>query len=238
MKAVVFVGMAAVGLVGGGCGGQAGATSPSRPDGMSSILSTGSGSGQEYDPLSVGASWTYQVTTGTGVVGQYHTTVEAMDQSPSAGKPSFRIRYELPEGVKLQWDVPNGSSVIRYEEQTLDASGNLTASRVYSPSALVVDESAQHLVAGATWTEMYGQVKTPSKKGKMTQETVNWTVQAVGESVTVPAGTFSCLKLQRIHSSSNNPTPEVTWYAPGVGKVKETGAGSSNDEMLELVSMP
>jgi hypothetical protein len=192
----------------------------------------------EYAPLSVGLSWTYQVTTATGDVSQHPTVVEAMESSPAAGNPSFRIRYELPDATSLRWEQKSGSSVVRYEDDTVDASGTTTATKVYTPSELVLDESPQHLTSGATWVEMYGQTKSSSKSGKVTQETAQWTVLSVNEMVTVPAGTFTCLKVQRVHSSSSSPVPEVTWYAAGIGKVKETAAGPNNNETLELVSMP
>jgi hypothetical protein len=219
----------ALGLLAAGCGANSGGTP--------AMVSSGGG-GPEYAPLSVGLSWTYQVTTATGNVSQHPTTVEAMDSSPAAGQPSFRIRYELPDTTSLRWEQKTGTTVVRYEDHTVDASGTTTATKIYSPSEVVLDESTQHETTGATWVEMYGQAKSSSKTGKTTQETAQWTVLSAAEMVTVPAGTYTCLKVQRIHSSSSSPSPEVTWYAAGVGKVKETGAGPNNDETLELVSMP
>lgn len=219
-----------------GCG-QGGGTAANTPDG-SIISSTISAAPGEYLPLTVGRTLMYQVTSAAGSVSQHPTTVETSEPSPTAGTPSFRIRAELPEGVTLRWEQTQGGVVVRYEERTLDGSSNVTLTTVYTPSSVVLDESATHLTAGATWVEMYSQLKTPSKKGKSTQEKVQWSVLAVDEAVTVPAGTFSCVKVQRIHTSSKNLTPEVTWYASGIGKVKETGAGPSNDETLELASPP
>jgi hypothetical protein len=196
------------------------------------------GSGAEYDPLAVGLSWTYQVTTATGNVSQHPTVVETTEAAPIGGESSFRIRYELPDATTLRWEQRSGSAVVRYEEATVDANEMPTATKAYSPYSLVLDESSQHLTAGAAWVEMYSQTKSSSKSGKSTQESVQWTVLSTNEMVTVPAGTFTCLKVQRIHTSSSSPVPEVTWYAAGVGKVKETAAGTNNDETLELVSMP
>jgi len=56
--------------------------------------------------------------------------------------------------------------------------------------------------------------------------TVTWTVEAINESLTVPAGTFSCLKVHRVETPSPVDTTggdNVYWFARGIGKVKETG---------------
>ena len=54
-----------------------------------------------------------------------------------------------------------------------------------------------------------------------------WTVDAVSQMVTVPAGTFRAIVLTKAGGSSL----KTYWYVPGVGKVKETGGQTE-----ELVS--
>ena len=129
---------------------------------------------------------------------------------------------------------------MRLEEKQLDQTGAVLVDKQYAPPILVLDESAAHLVSGATWTEQYMETKTPSTKKKATKETTDWTVEAVADTVTVPAGTYTCIRVRRNHTSSKTPSNTVSWYADGVGKVKETGAGAFNDETLELsaVTMP
>jgi hypothetical protein len=128
--------------------------------------------------------------------------------------------------------------VVRFEEQQLDQMGSVVVDKQYTPPILVLDESAAHLVAGATWTEDYKELKTPSSKGKATKEQAVWTVQSIDDSITVPAGTYTCIRVSRNHTTSKTPSNEVEWYAIGVGKVKATGAGHNNDQTLELVSAP
>lgn len=220
------------GMAVAGCGAQGG-SGGSMPGSM--VVGTGS---TELLPLSVGLRWTYQVTSANGSVSRHPTTIEAQEQAPTTGQSSFRVRYELPEGTSLRWEQNTGSTVVRYEEDSLGSSGQPKSTKVYMPSEVVLDESPEHLTAGASWTEMYKESKNSKKTLTTTQATVQWTVLAVDEMVTVPAGTVSCLKVQRVVTSSSSPSPEVTWYAAGVGKVKETGAGPSNNDTLELASMP
>ena len=59
--------------------------------------------------------------------------------------------------------------------------------------------------------------------------TVTWTVVGVDESVTVPAGTFTCLHVHSVESGAKGYDSEF-WYARNVGKVKESGT-----ELRELV---
>ena len=68
-----------------------------------------------------------------------------------------------------------------------------------------------------------GQTATKSK-----DET--WKVEAVDESVTVPAGTFSALRVRKTTSGAADKT---FWFAKGVGKLKETG---EQTEELKAVS--
>ena len=200
----------------------------------------GAASGKNYLPLSVGASWTYAVTAATGMTGQGTITVEAAENAPGDGQSALRVHTVLLDGGTIAWQQSTGAGVVRLEEKQLDQTGAVLVDKQYAPPILVLDESAAHLVSGATWTEQYMETKTPSTKKKATKETTDWTVEAVADTVTVPAGTYTCIRVRRNHTSSKTPSNTVSWYADGVGKVKETGAGAFNDETLELsaVTMP
>ncbi len=217
-----------------GCGGGTNAT-PLPASGPKEAGASGN-----YLPMTVGTTWTYNITSGSGATGQGTTTVEAAENAPAAGQPALRVHTVLLDGGTMSWEQTSGSTVVRYEEQQLSQTGAVVLDKQYMPPILVLDESAAHLMSGATWSEDYMELKTPSTKGKATKETADWTVEAVGESVTVPAGTYSCIRVRRNHTTSKMPSNTVSWYAPGVGKVQETGAGQFDDQTLELatVSMP
>jgi hypothetical protein len=216
-----------------GCGGGGTASAP--------VAGASTGvPASNYLPLAVGTTWTYAVTAASGATGQGTIAVEAAENAPQAGQPALRVHTVLPDGGTMAWEQTSGAAVVRLEEQQLSQTGAVIVDKQYAPPILVLDESAAHLAAGAAWTESYMETKAPSKKGKATKETTDWTVEAVGDSVTVPAGTYSCVRVRRNHTSSKTPSNTVSWYAIGVGKVKETGAGPLNDETLELsaVAMP
>jgi hypothetical protein len=70
---------------------------------------------------------------------------------------------------------------------------------------------------------------------KTRRTAVKWTVESVNDHVTVPAGTFTCLRVKRV---PKHGAPMVSWFAKGVGLVKELGAGPLGSETLALVRTP
>ena len=234
LSLVASLGVVAVtaGFVLGCGGGGAGASASSTP----APGTAEAGASGNYLPMIVGATWTYNVTSVSGATGQGTIAVEAADTAPNAGRPALRVHEVLLDGGTMDWEQTSGSAVVRYEEQQLSQSGTVIVDKQYMPPILELDESPAHLMSGATWTENYMELKTPSTKSKATKETAEWTVEAVGESVTVAAGTYTCIRVSRNHTTSKTPSTTVRWYAPGVGKVKETGAGQNNDQTLELAS--
>ena len=122
MKSIALTTALVLGAIGCGAQGAGGVPTGSTPDGTPAVASsTADGGPMAYLPLAVGLSWTYQITTSAGAVSQHQTTVEASEPSPSSQKPSFRIRHELPDAVKLEWDQDIGTEVVQYEEHQIDA---------------------------------------------------------------------------------------------------------------------
>jgi hypothetical protein len=215
---------------GGGGGGEA-------PD--AGTTDTGTAVEQSnYFPMAIGNNWTYRVTNSAGVSADRMTTVEAMEPAGgTAGPLAFRIRNEALATTTINWEQLSGMVVVRYRQSMLDATATLLVDKTYTPSSAVFDEAAAHLVAGVTWNEAYMETQAPATgPPKTSQEFVEWTVEAVDDVVTVPAGTFTCVRVRRHHSSSKNPADEVNWYATGMGSVKESGGGPQSDETRELVS--
>src|SRR5262249_53979170 len=118
-----------------------------------------------YQPLVVGASWTYHVND-KGVKYDKKAGFEAQEDlgGPKAGTSGFRMRQTLPATVQLTWYHQNGEVVVRDHEQSLDSGGNLKSEDWYDPYRLRVDESAAHLKAGASWTWTYNDTKTSRSK--------------------------------------------------------------------------
>lgn len=184
-----------------------------------------------YLPFSVGAHWGWQENNNSsGASGKRQAWVASLEQmtGSKAGVTAFRVQATTLTGSQTNWQQDTGTAIVRHRVQSFDAAGALTTSHDLSPSKIHLDESAGHLTAGTSWTETYSDTKTSQSSGTVTTAavTVTWTVEAVDEVVTVPAGTFSCLRVHRVESPSavdSNGADNVYWYARGVGKVKETG---------------
>ena len=131
----------------------------------------------------------------------------------------------------VSWQAPDGDSVIRYREQAFSAStGALELEEHWDPHKIHIDGSAVHRVTGASWLEIYQETKLPIGLTPETHEAHDrWTILSACESVTVPAGTFTAVYLQKV--SATGGSAKTYWYVPGVGKVKESGG-----QLEELVT--
>jgi len=100
----------------------------------------------------------------------------------------------------------------------------------WDPYKLHIDGTAEHRVGGATWLIIYQETKLPVGGAPETHEAHDrWTILSACESVTVPAGTFTAIYIQKV--SATGGSAKTYWYVPGVGKVKESGG-----QLEELVS--
>jgi hypothetical protein len=145
--------------------------------------------------------------------------VEAVETltGAKAGISAFRVRSKTLTGSTVNWQQDTGTAVVRHREQFLDATGAITSDHVFMPTKLRLDESPAHTALNASWTETYTDMAMFA-----TPITVTWKVEAVNEMVTVPAGTFSCL---RVHSVQTGGAAydSTFWFARNIGKVKESG---------------
>ena len=226
-----------------GCGSPSSAGTSSTTPG-SALVDGSAGTGHpsvsdRYLPLSVGATWTYHsVDAASGVALTAVTRVEALEDvgGPKAGIMAYRVRAQTPIGFTVSWIQDLGTSLVTQREQFLDPSNVLNTEYYFMPNRLRLDESDLHTTAGATWTEMNTATVHSLNNGttKTGSFTAQWTVEAVDEMVTVPAGTFPCMRLHRVETGFAS-MDEVQWLARRVGKVKQTGA---DNEDLIAYSLP
>ena len=74
----------------------------------------------------------------------------------------------------------------------------------------------------------------PVTKGVTTKDKSDqWTVEALDESVTVPAGTFTALRVYRVGEEDGQASKRY-WFVKGVGKVKEVGKQTEELMSYEL----
>ncbi len=186
-------------------------------------------------PWKTGNTWTYQVND-EGVVSVKITTIG--DQELVAGTgPNKDVMANKVVTKKSQmdqtvsWQAPVGDGVIRYREQSFSAStGQLELEEHWDPHKIHIDGSAAHRVTDATWLEIYQETKLPIGGAPESHEAHDrWTVLSACEPVTVPAGTFTAVYLQKV--SATGGSAKTYWYVPGVGKVKESGG-----QLEELVT--
>src|SRR5262249_50452991 len=170
--------------------------------------------------LVVGAVWTWKSSdTLSGLSGTTGSMIEALETMTGvkAGVSAYRVRSTTLTGSTVNWQQDTGTAVVRHREQFLDTRGAIMTDHYYLLSKLRLDESPAHTTLGATWTEVYtDQVTT------IASVSVAWTVEAVDEMVTVPAGTFKCLRVHAVETGGAGYDSHF-WYARNVGKVKETG---------------
>jgi hypothetical protein len=175
-------------------------------------------------PFAAGNTWNYRVND-TGVVTNKTNTVMPQEIIGGTGphKDEMAFKVVTAKGVMdqtISYQIPDGDKVIRLRELSFSAStGEEELDEHWDPHKLHIDGSAEHTVAGAQWLEDYQETKTPVGGTSTTAEARDlWSVKSECESVTVPAGTFQAVKIQKVGGSG-----KMYWYAWGVGKLKETG---------------
>jgi len=202
------------------------------------------GGGSKVGPLlpwQEGNTWTYEVTDANGVKTTKVTTVHAEEPvsgtGPNAALSAFRV--VTTKGVNgmdetVSWQGVRGDAVVRYREQAFGAtSGALSLEEHWEPYKIHIDGSAERTSETTMpWLEIYQETKIEAGTTPTPVEVRDlWTVVSASETVTVPAGTFDAVVLQKIGGST-----KTYWYVWGVGKVKETGG--QTEELTSYMVAP
>jgi len=188
-----------------------------------------------YLPLEVGASWRYAITGDDGRRGEGVVSVDGVDYGgPNGGVAEYRVRADLLDGTIWSWERREATRVVLEQEEIDDRAGTVLEEESYDPPITVVDERTDRLAVGAEWAEAFINT-APNAKGhpKSKRADAKWQVESVTDQVSVPAGTFTCLRLRR---AQKHHAPLVSWYAKGVGLVKQEGAGALGDQTLALIA--
>lgn len=174
-----------------------------------------------YLPLAIGRGWTYRVVPAGGAPETKVNVVEALEDvgGEKAGITAFRLRTTKPDGITVSWQEDTGEGIQRHREEERSVADSVLLEQLYLPSRTRLDESAAHLVVGAAWDVSY----TERTVGVGDVARVDrWTVEATDDEVTVPAGTFTCLRVRRMGTEVGQADKRY-WFARGVGKIKEEG---------------
>jgi hypothetical protein len=189
----------------------------------------------EMLPWKTGNSWTYQVND-EGVMSPKITTIGDQEPVGGTGPNKDVMAYKVVTKKSqmdqtVSWQGPMGDSIVRFREQSFSAStGVLELEEHWDPHKLHIDGSTAHKVTGATWLEIFQETKLQVMLSPQMHEAHDrWTILSACESVTVPAGTFTAVHIQKV--SATGGSAKTYWYVPGIGKVKESGG-----QLEELVT--
>jgi len=179
----------------------------------------GSGGAEKYFPMKIGATWNYAVTPASGV--PYTDVKQNTASSPSTLTQTYTASIGASSTASYAMDA-NGISITG-GTSTVSNGGTSTASQFsYAPPCLLLPSNTTPGFSTSSTS-----TKTTVQGSTNTTYTVAVAVTIDGlESVTVPAGTFSALKVTMAITSTNALTGSVSnsfnvqWRAPGIGSVK------------------
>jgi hypothetical protein len=182
-----------------------------------------------YFPLQPGARWVYAVHTETdGAASRQRQTISVLDERVYGGKPLFIRRSETPGNIGIEYWLREQPDGIMRIAQRLDLQEQ--ASLDETPRTVL----KLPLTVGASWrapTVAY----TVMRKNDFPRELkygrgmlMTYTVEALDETLTVPAGTFSrCARVaghaemtlfsDPVRGFSKVPLTTTEWYCRGVG---------------------
>jgi hypothetical protein len=230
----------------GGSGADAGAGRGGRDGGGAGRDDGGLASECEHDaylPMAVGNTWTYRVTSAIDGVS---TKVNAIDgeekvggTGPHADEVAFHALTTKTSGAGMDmtesWQaVLDDGSVVRYREISYRAGSNTpNGEEHWTPYKLRIDNSAEHIAAGAKWDEIYTETKITNNGVPLDASRKDgWIVEAVDEPCEVAGEMLSCLKLRKTADGADGG--KTYWYARCVGKVREMGTQTEELMSYEL----
>ncbi|MBK9518620.1 MAG: hypothetical protein IPO09_14965 [Anaeromyxobacter sp.] len=190
------------------CDGVSGCSHANVADGTAcggGACSAGSCTADAFDSTALGATMTYQVTPPTGAA--YRTTFEVVATSGA----TFTRKVTRPDqpGYSLNDLVRIGTGAYVVQSQSLAANGTVLSTVTYSPPLLFYP---------ATLTPGAVETRTSTLGGSGTGNSVVTVTVAAPEPVVTTLGSFQAFKLTTTNSSGGSTL--VSWWAPGVGRVK------------------
>lgn len=189
-------------------------------------------------PLTDGATWTYIAKNYSGQI----------------------LSDEIVDCVEVEWEgetawmlVDNPNDAGNYTESTIARDGPHTFRVHKEIKGLMGTNEIVDYVPGFTrahddWNMtgqseeyVYDRISTDGDglNQQIQPRAHIFTVLDDDVEVTVPAGTFNCIQIERVRSLGGNIGERVLfWYARGVGKVREERPAESRIEELVSVSIP
>lgn len=196
--------------------------------------------GGEYYPMSVGNYWVYEETTAYGDTVQLRYEVIGYETKLfdyiEGERDVFIVENTFP-GVsnerRVQYIEDDGTRAERLKHEIFDTQEELTKIRYFEPGFLRFDRSRTG--KNEQWTELLYHY-TDLVDGTPIQELeleYRYRVVDRHQEITVPAGTFNCLVLERSEVKGTVGEVKIYYYAPGVGKVKEITENDKEEDLVE-----
>ena len=178
----------------------------------------------------------------------------AVPAGATADEPKQPDFYPLAKGNKWEYRVDmNGkkfeatTEVVEFEHKdgkstaTVESrTGSLVTKATLSADAKGVSGTALHGVAAGipvTLIKYPTKAETWTEKVKVagTEVSLTWTLKEAVE-VTVPAGKFKAIPVEQVGEVGGEKSTVVTWYADGVGIVKQTAKVGPLEVTIELTT--
>jgi hypothetical protein len=180
--------------------------------------STGDDGWLAYQPTSVGSTWTLQVTQGQGVMPSSDTTT-VTESSPTG----YTLKTGLGDGGwRLNVYQVTDQGMLSTATTTYGSDGTVLSGLTFSPPEMILPSRLAAGFAASTTSTQTVQSMTSQSTTIVTRE-----LTVTGpEQVTVPARTFTAMKVTTLITSIGSPGTaplkiyNVRWWAKGVGCVK------------------
>ena len=178
-------------------------------------------------PVAVGNKWVYRIQDADG-----EQPIKTQTVTGTAADGAFT--FETVRGLDGQREsesvqkIDEEGRLVRLSERSIFG-GNEIERITYVPNDIRVDTNSYEI--GAQYSQTYTEDHDPSYMIPDITKTQTFTVEEVDEVVTVPAGTFRCIKIRR--TSQDGPA-KTYWYAIGVGKVQEIGGQNEQLTTVEI----
>jgi hypothetical protein len=184
----------------------------------------GSGASNDYFPLNPGDSWKYESTTADGKHSDF--TIKVLNEEKENGNPLYLVETVSSFQPIHDWYSKPGGWVLLHREEYVKSG----AKAEFQPTRQLLKNPLSN---GDSW-----QWKG---KGMMGLDIDESNKVSGSETVSVPAGKFTAMKVTTQVVQGGAPVTKTYWYAPGVGLVKsmtDTGSVKSTTELTEYNVTP
>lgn len=189
--------------------------------------------GDSYFPLDVGASWEYDVASDINGILTRETYIASVDRTIdyASGDQVFVRRIEVPGSIGIEyWLRKDKVGIARIAKRTDVEEIAKLDRNARTVIKLPVTEGASWMVPSEPFA-ISPKTDLGQREVKMPKVLMTYTIEAVDDSVTVPAGTFKhCaravglgslpLYLDAVQGFTDIPVTSREWFCKGVGLVK------------------